>query len=82
MRQLSTHEAQTKMAPLALAIVLAPSLINGPDPLADAEMCLQPGKSLPLALRGVKGGEEEGEKGTLVGLLEMWIREDRDEMDE
>jgi hypothetical protein len=83
LHHLSTHEAITRMSPLALAIVLAPSLIRGPDPLDDGELCLEPGKVLPSALRIAAktpggDGEREAERrrgNTLVGVLEMWIRE-------
>lgn len=86
------------MSPTALAIVLAPTLISGSDPIEDAEMCMEPGKGLPQglwALAGRKGGgvdavmhdqaggdrgsrdQKDGGKGTgtLVGVLEVWIRE-------
>ncbi|EIW67888.1 hypothetical protein TREMEDRAFT_44893 [Tremella mesenterica DSM 1558] len=67
----SKYQTATKMSPLALAIVVAPVLIRGPDPLEDAMMCMEPGKSLPVAM----GGNGEAGGMTLVGSLEMWIRE-------
>ncbi|WVQ80980.1 hypothetical protein IAT38_003087 [Cryptococcus sp. DSM 104549] len=81
LHHLAAFEPATKMSPLNLAIVLAPALIAGPDPLEDAGMCLAQGKKLPgamLARRAAAGGEGEGEKevegdGTVVGVLEMWI---------
>ena len=79
MADLSFYESSTKMSALALAIVVAPTLINGDDPLEDAEMCLSPGKTLPVGLRKVREGndgeESVGKGGTLVGLLKMWIEE-------
>ncbi|KAK8845315.1 hypothetical protein IAR55_006028 [Kwoniella newhampshirensis] len=77
LHHLSIHEASTKMSPLNLAIVIAPTLISGPDPLEDAEMCLEPGKSLPAAMRQLAGAQrksQSGGNGTVVGLLEMWIK--------
>ncbi|KAL7419964.1 hypothetical protein Q5752_004927 [Cryptotrichosporon argae] len=59
------HEPATKMSASALAIVLAPTLISS-DPLADAAMCLEPGKALPSALRGLAasaGGVEASAGG-------------------
>ncbi|ODN96949.1 hypothetical protein I350_07924 [Cryptococcus amylolentus CBS 6273] len=85
---LAKHEPTTKMSALNLAIVLAPTLIGGPDKVVDMGMCLERGKKLPLGMRervegrgrdGEGGGEregggEEGEgDGTVVGLLEIWI---------
>lgn len=77
MAELSAYESSTKMSPLALSIVLTPTLINGGDPVEDAEMCLSPGKTLPLGLRKVQpdGSEEVGKGGTLVGVLKMWMEE-------
>lgn len=49
-----------------LAIVLAPTLLNGPDPKEDLTLLLEPDKVKALA------PELEG-KQTLLGLLEMWI---------
>lgn len=73
------------MNALNLAIVVAPTLISGPDPLDDASMCLAPGKKLPLAMlvaagkaseERVKGRQvETSGQGTVVGMLEMCIRE-------
>ncbi len=67
------------MSPLALAIVVAPSLISGPDPLEDAALCLGQGKSLPPAMLRMNGKKDDGvagggDGGTVVGMLEMWIR--------
>jgi hypothetical protein len=58
--------------------VLAPALINGPDPVGDAAMCLQPGRTLPSALMGGRGGSAQSkvDAGTLVGVLEMWIKDE------
>ena len=77
MADLSAFESSTKMSPLALAIVVVPTLINGDDPVEDAEMCLSPGKSLPPGLRKAHEGEDDdaGKGGTLVGVLKMWIEE-------
>nr|XP_031863737.1 uncharacterized protein CI109_000989 [Kwoniella shandongensis]KAA5530809.1 hypothetical protein CI109_000989 [Kwoniella shandongensis] len=74
---LSKHESVTKMSPFNLAIVIAPCLISGPDPLEDAEMCLAPGKTLPAAMRQLAGGgkkDRDGGEGTVVGFLDLWIR--------
>lgn len=75
MRQTAAHEESTKMSPLALVIVLVPCLIKGEDPISDTRMCLQPGKTLPPALRGnaESSPANDVENGTLVGVLEMWI---------
>lgn len=59
-------EPTTRMTAHALAVTLAPTLINGPDPREDAALCLAPGQSLPGL--GVKADEQ-----TLVGLLEISI---------
>jgi hypothetical protein len=90
LHHVSQHESSTRMSPLALAIIFAPCLISGPDPLEDGEMCLEPGKVLPSALRiaarsgggravpetGNEGENREMRRGnTLVGVLEIWIRE-------
>lgn len=64
---LLSSEPATRMGAHALAITLAPTLINGPDPREDTALCLAPGQALPGL--GVKAEEQ-----TLVGLLEMWIR--------
>lgn len=64
---LLSFEPSTRMTAQGLAITLAPTLINGPDPREDAALCLAPGQSLPGL--GVKADEQ-----TLVGLLEMWIK--------
>ncbi|KAK1926317.1 Rho GTPase activation protein [Papiliotrema laurentii] len=79
MRKVASAEKENKMSPLALAIVLAPALINGPDPVGDAAMCLQPGRTLPSALMGGRGGSAQSkvDAGTLVGVLEMWIKDER-----
>ena len=69
------------MSPLALAIVLAPTIISGPNPLEDAALCMEPVKSLPADMlrmagaEGRKAGGGEGGGGTVVGILEMWIRD-------
>jgi hypothetical protein len=80
------HAQQTKMTALNHAIVLAPTLIRGDDIMEDAKMCAPPGKGLPSALRlepsaapavesdGGRNSEKNGD-GTLVGLLEMWIKD-------
>ncbi|KIR63830.1 hypothetical protein I314_03236 [Cryptococcus bacillisporus CA1873] len=85
LHRLTAFEDSTKMNALNLAIVVAPTLISGPDPLDDASMCLAPGKKLPLAMlvaagkaseERVKGrGVETSGQGTVVGMLEMCIRE-------
>jgi hypothetical protein len=61
------------MTPLNLAICIAPDLIKGPDAMDDASMCLQPGRKMPAQMGG--GGAEGEGAGTLVGVLEIWIRE-------
>lgn len=43
------HEDRTRMGALALAIMFAPALIAG-EPLEDAMLCMEPGRSLPPAL--------------------------------
>lgn len=63
------------MTSLNLAICIAPDLIKGPDPMEDAGLCMEPGRTLPSQMRGVKTDNEGQGKGTLVGLLEIWIRE-------
>lgn len=75
MADLVEFEASTKMTPLAFAIVLAPALLNGPNPLEDAELCMEPGKRLPKGLRGRQPEQDAGAggNGTLVGVLRMWI---------
>jgi hypothetical protein len=64
------------MTALNYAICFAPDLIRGEDPIEDLEICLVPGKRLPPALsaqrKGAVGGEEDS---SLVGILEMWIRD-------
>ncbi|EAL18012.1 hypothetical protein CNBK0330 [Cryptococcus deneoformans B-3501A] len=85
LHRLTAFEDSTKMNALNLAIVVAPTLISGPDPLEDAGMCLESGKKLPLAMlvaagkapeESVKGKEvETSGQGTVVGMLELWIRE-------
>lgn len=62
------------MTPLNLAICIAPDLIKGPDPMEDAGLCMEPGRTLPAQMRMRAGKEGQGD-GTLVGLLELWIRE-------
>jgi hypothetical protein len=75
LHQVSKHASETRMTPLNLAICIAPDLIRGPDALEDASLCLEPGKKLPMQmLAGRAGGSDEG-KGTLVGVLEIWIRD-------
>ncbi|WRT63479.1 uncharacterized protein IL334_000384 [Kwoniella shivajii] len=75
LHHLSLHSSTTKMTALNLSIVLAPVLISGPDPVEDTILCLEPSKPLPIGLKimaeenGLKGGQ-----GTLVGLLELWIK--------
>lgn len=61
------HEPATRMTAQGLAITLAPTLINGPDPREDAGLCLAPGQALP-------GLGVAADAQTLVGVLEMWIR--------
>lgn len=74
MADLVEFQATTKMTPLAFAIVLAPALLNGPDPLEDAELCMEPGKRLPKGLSGRQPEQDAGGgSGTLVGVLRMWI---------
>lgn len=62
------------MTPLALAICIAPDLIKGPDPMEDAALCMEPGRTLPALMRVASPDDEGKGKGTLVGLLEIWIR--------
>ena len=68
--KLAEHEPTTKMSSIALSIVIAPSLICGPDPLQDAALCLASGQKLPSA---IIGSHEilEGD-GTVVGMLVLW----------
>ncbi|ORY31981.1 hypothetical protein BCR39DRAFT_524925 [Naematelia encephala] len=75
LHELSSHEPATRMSSLALAIVLAPSLIRSTDALDDAELCLEPGKTLPSAMMKTSGREAGKGSGTLVGVLELLIRE-------
>ncbi|WWC85640.1 uncharacterized protein L201_000506 [Kwoniella dendrophila CBS 6074] len=72
---LSLHAEQTKMTSLNLAIVIAPVLISGLDPIEDTILCLEPDKPLPVGLKAMaeKNGIKSGQ-GTLVGLLELWIQ--------
>jgi hypothetical protein len=70
LQKVSLHVEDTRMTPLNLAICIAPDLIRGPDPLEDAGMCLQPGRKMPQ--RAGTAGEGDG---TVVGLLEHWIRD-------
>lgn len=65
------------MSALGLAIVLAPTLINGPDLLEDAELCCEAGKTLPAAMLEQAGSAEKhvGADGTVVGALMMWIKD-------
>ncbi|KAL1409632.1 hypothetical protein Q8F55_003628 [Vanrija albida] len=71
---LLAHEDRTRMGATNLAIVIAPSLINGQDPRVDAALCLEPGKSLPPSLMPPDWAESGGTQ-TLVGLLQLWISE-------
>lgn len=75
MADLAKFESATKMTPLAFAIVLAPALLSGSNPLEDVELCLEPGKRLPKGLggEGAKSDTSPGGGGTLVGVLKMWI---------
>ena len=75
LRAVAAYESTTKMSPLALAIVTAPVLIRGPEPLEDAALCLPPGKSLPKAMTGETTIGGVGAM-TLVGLLELWMAHD------
>ncbi|WVW81631.1 hypothetical protein I302_103626 [Kwoniella bestiolae CBS 10118] len=78
LRHLSLHSDQTKMTSLNLSIVIAPVLIRGPDPIEDTILCLEPGKPVPVGLRKmaeVNGLTFPEGTGTLVGLLDTWIRE-------
>jgi hypothetical protein len=65
---------ETKMTAANLAICLAPNLIRG-EPMADAAMCLSPGRGLPSMDPASDGrGQLGGLSGnTLVGLLTLWI---------
>jgi hypothetical protein len=63
------------MTPLNLAICIAPDLIKGPDALEDASLCLQPGKKMPMQMMAGRADKSAEGKGTLVGLLEIWIRD-------
>ncbi|WVQ93915.1 hypothetical protein IAU59_000993 [Kwoniella sp. CBS 9459] len=73
---LSLHSTTTKMTPLNLSIVISPVLISGPDPIEDTIMCLVPHKPLPAGLKEMAKSKDLPEDGgTLVGLLEMWIRD-------
>lgn len=42
--------------------------------MEDAGLCMEAGRKLPAQMRGQAGSEGEG-NGTLVGILEIWIRE-------
>lgn len=86
-RLLSPHEEHTRMSARNYTICFAPDLIRGPNPLEDLELCLEPGKALPLSMTKQVGGaggqmeraESKGLRGrgnTLVGVLELWIRSD------
>lgn len=70
----SLHSAETRMPALNLAICIAPDLIKGPDPMEDAGLCMQSGRALPTQMRGAQTGQNQGD-GTLVGVLEIWIKE-------
>ncbi|WVF66294.1 hypothetical protein IAT40_001034 [Kwoniella sp. CBS 6097] len=75
LHQLSLHSSTTRMTALTLSIVISPVLISGPDPIEDTIMCLEPDKPLPAGLKEMaktKGLTEGG--GTLVGLLDIWIK--------
>ncbi|WWC97213.1 hypothetical protein V866_004092 [Kwoniella sp. B9012] len=83
---LSLHSETTRMTSLNLAIVIAPVLINGPDPIEDTILCLEPSKPVPPGLRKIaeinglnltpEEGADEGQKdNTLVGMLDMWIKD-------
>lgn len=76
LRQVAKAEETTKMSSMSLAIVLAPNLISGPDAIEDAQLCIVPGKALPAGLGAgnAEKREQVGKGGTLVGVLEMWIR--------
>lgn len=43
--------------------------------MEDAGLCMEFGRVLPAQMRGAQSGDGEQGKGTLVGLLEIWIRE-------
>ncbi|WVR03411.1 hypothetical protein IAU60_000402 [Kwoniella sp. DSM 27419] len=85
LHHLSHHVEATKMTPMNLAIVIAPVLISGPDPIQDTLMCLDPSKPVPAGLQsmaakaatsaGVAEGQVVTDSGTVVGMLEMWIRD-------
>ena len=69
LHHLAQHESETKMSALALAIVLAPTLISGPSPLEDAQLCLEAGRTLPAAMLRAAGKpvDEGAGEGTVVG---------------
>ena len=76
LHHLSQYTSYTKMCPLGLSIVLAPTLIKGPNPLEDAALCLEQGKSLPAAMLEMAREQEVqvGPGGTVVGVIDMWVR--------
>jgi hypothetical protein len=68
------------MTPRNYAICFAPDLIGGDDPIDDLEMCLEPGKPLPPGLASqrktaISASDAKGAGNTLVGVLEMWIKD-------
>lgn len=75
------HREHTRMSALNLAIVAAPDLIKGPDPVQDLRMCMEKGKKLPAGLGGsastadAEDAQEMDGGNTLVGMLETMIRE-------
>lgn len=68
------HETTTRMGALQLALMLAPSLVSGPDPREDLQLLMEFGAKVPAGL-GPAGADAELEVApqTLVGVLEMWI---------
>lgn len=72
LHEVSKHASETRMTPLNLAICLAPDLTRGADIMEDASLCLPPGKKMPQM--GFKQQEQQGQ-GTLVGILEILIRD-------
>ncbi|OCF59805.1 hypothetical protein L486_02478 [Kwoniella mangroviensis CBS 10435] len=86
LHQLSLYCETTRMNSLNLAIVIAPVLIHGPDPIEDTILCLEPSKPIPPGLRkmaeinglnlATEEGVDEGQRSnTLVGMLDMWIKD-------